>query len=167
MVIAREMRLRSYLKRITINKYFVIMKKNIVIVLMCSVLLLSCFSGNCVEYVIENKTDKNLEIISFSGGSIKKNRNILSNDIFVEMKSCSSHWGEDVRYDAISYTNDSMQVKSDGILVKTYYPDDKGNSIYKNSTHSDGEEAVSCWKVVEDRKSYRKYVFEITEEDLK
>jgi len=138
-----------------------------VITVIFSILFFSCFSGNCVEYVIENKTGKNLEIISFSGDSIKKNRNILSNDSFIEMKSCSSHWGEDVRYDAISYTNDSIQVKSDGILLKTYYPNDKGKSIYKNSTLSDGEGAINCWKVVEDKKSYRKYVFEITEEDLK
>jgi|GEM_PF-880211 len=141
--------------------------KNMFMLVMCSMLLFRCFSGNCVEYIIENNTDKNLNIISFSGNSIKKTRNILSNSGFVEMKSCSSHWGEDVKYDAIVYTNDSMQVKVGEILLKTYYPNDKGKSIYKNSILSHGEEALNCWKVVEDKKNYRKYVFEITEEDLK
>jgi len=137
--------------------------KNIIIATMS--LFFGCSTANCVEYIIENKTDKNLEIVDFSKEKITQKREILANGHFLEMNTCSRYWGEDVRDDYIIYRDDSIQVESNGILLKTYYPNDKGKSIFKNNTSLYG--GGGSWKIIENRKDYRKYVFEITEDDLK
>jgi len=142
--------------------------RNIVIIVIYSVLLLSCFPENCFEYVIENKTDKDLEVISFLGGVMNKNRKISVNSGFSEKKSCSKQWGEDLTGKKdLYYIEDSIQIKSNGILLKTYYPEDEEKSIFNTGILFRGEGKPYSWKVSESRADYRRYVFEITEEDLR
>jgi len=133
--------------------------KRIVISLLISLSIVYGCGGYCNEYVIENKTDKNLEIISFRDSTIIDYniayRKVLANNYFVESRLCSSDGGH-----FLGYTDDSIQVKSKGILLKTYYPDDKVKSIFRTEDNS-------SWRLVENRSSYEKRVFEITDEDLK
>jgi len=133
--------------------------KRIVISLLISLSIIYGCGGYCNEYVIENKTDKNLEIINFRDSTIIDyniaHREVLANNYFVESRLCSSDGGH-----FLGYTDDSIQVKSKGILLKTYYPDDRDKSIFRTDDNN-------SWKVVKDKGNYTKYVFEIAEEDLK
>ena len=128
-----------------------IMKKFIILVMLA---LSSCVKDDCVDYLIENKTNNSLEIISFEEGLSSRNVNILPNSTFSELSICD--WGGN----AITYSiYDSIQVKVENIVKKTYYPSDTGKSIFKTQD-------LDSWKLVESRDNHSKFVFEITETDL-
>ncbi len=118
-----------------------------------SILLVSC--DDCVDYLIENKTSSTLEIIYFKENSIDRNNIIPAHSSFSELSECD--WGS---Y-GLGYMGyyDSIQIKVDDIVRKTYYPTDMGKSIFKTQDRE-------SWKLVESRKYYSKFVFEITEADL-
>ncbi len=127
------------------------MKKLIILVVLA---LSSCVQDDCVDYLIENKTNNTLEIISFEDGLSSRNVNILPNSAFSELSICD--WGGN----AITYSiYDSIQVKVENFVRKTYYPNDIGKSIFKTQDRN-------YWKLVESRDHYSKFVFEIMEEDL-
>jgi len=132
------------------------MKRLFVIILIY--LAYSCDPTYCYDYIVENKTNENVEIIKFStyNGEVKSVKTeILANSSHSEYKDCSLGRGG-----SFHYTKDSIQIKSNQILLKTYYPDDKLKSIFR----TDDDDS---WKTVESKNNYEKYVFEITEEDLK
>jgi len=133
--------------------------KNIIVLLVFFVIF-AC-NGFCSEYIIENKTDKKIELIKFSSDSVSINSvitEIFANNKHTEIKMCELGRG------LPSYSNDSIEMKADGVLVKTYYPNDEGKSIFKTDPKDD---AFYSWKLVEFKRDYEKYVFEITEDDLK
>jgi len=134
--------------------------KAIIVLIVISVIFYSC-EGSCVEYIIENKTSKNLELVKYSKDSIGVNNQIteiFANSDHAEMNDCGLGKG------VLGYDNDSIQMKANGVLVKTYYPNDVGKSIFKTDPKDD---AFYSWKLVDFKRDYEKYVFEITEEDLK
>ncbi|HTO15863.1 MAG TPA: mechanosensitive ion channel domain-containing protein [Edaphocola sp.] len=78
------------------------------------------------------------------------------------IKAKSIHYLSDDRGDKSYfeyYLIDSVQIKVNSIVKKTYYPNDTGKSIFKTQDSN-------SWKLVESREHYSKFVFEITEEDL-
>jgi len=135
------------------------------ITLLC--IIFSCDPGGCTEYVIENKTDRDLKLIKYSKDSLDiKNQvtEIFADNSYTEMYDCSLGKG------VLGYRYDSIQIITNGILSKTYYPDDDGKSIFKTTDLLDGKKVISSWKLVNHKERYgrhEKYVFEITEEDLK
>jgi len=141
-----------------------VMKSIITSIFVYSMFLVSCDPTFCYNYTIENKTYKNIELIKFSSDSIgikKIVTVIFSNDFYTEIDKCGSRKG------GIVYGEDSIQVKANGTLVKTYYPNDKGKSIFNTNPFLHGKGAIYSWKLVKDNKRDIKYVFEITEDDLK
>jgi len=136
--------------------------KRLFVVIVNSFLVFGC-NGLCREYVIENKTDKNLELLYFKGNIKVKSMEILVNNSFLEANLCSSDGGIILGYE---YEIDSIQLKSNGILAKTYYPSDDGKSIFKTTDLLNESKVISSWKLVKHKGEYEKYVFEITEEDL-
>lgn len=127
------------------------MKKFILLVMLA---LSSCVKDDCVDYLIENKTNNALEIISFEDGVSSRNIEIAPNSSYSELSICD--WGGN----AITYSiYDSIQIRENDIIRKTYYPNDTGKSIFKTQDRD-------SWKLVESRDHYSKFVFEITEEDL-
>jgi len=160
MVIAGDMMLRSYLKHIIINSNCM---KRIMLVILILFLFHSCGDGLCREYIVENKTNKNLEFLYFKEDASKiRSKEVLANSSFIEAKLCSGDGGN-----ILGYERDSIQVKSNEVLLKTYYPNDEGKSIFKTTDFLNGRRIISSWKMTKDKKNYIKYVFEITEEDLK
>jgi len=132
--------------------------KNIIILPFLYTILYSCDISRCYDYYIENKTDKNLELVKFSRDDLRvksEKINILANDSYLESGSCSF-----TNELPPCYYKDSIQIRSNGAVLKTYYKNDTiiGKSIYN---------IVFSWKEVESKKNYKKYTFEITEEDLK
>jgi len=146
--------------------------KNIITFLSLYTILHSCDPDSYSDFYIENNTDKNIELVKF----LKDTTDIKNKAVSIPAKSSylavsSSGLGQSVSLECNDYSldntnfgrshfgEDSVQIRSaDGIVLKTYYPDDKGKNIYN----------VYCsWKEVESRKNYKKYTFEITEEDLK
>jgi len=134
--------------------------RKIVVVLLCSIVLYSCDPEYCIEYIISNKTANKLELVSFTNGVESREWTIRSGSIIYDPPLCNT--SKDIFDDEIPYRkfDDSIQVKSDGILVKTYYPNDKGKSIYNKNNKEH-------WKLVKKESSLVEFVFEITEGDLK
>ncbi|MCH7403293.1 hypothetical protein ACFOUP_08405 [Belliella kenyensis] len=128
------------------------MKKIVVLILLA---LTSCIKDNCVDYLIENQTENDLNLILFEEGFEYRNIEILSNGVFSELSICESYINS-ITYEPI----DSIQLKVNDIIVKTYYPDSPGKNIYNVGDRD-------TWLMVVNRKHYQKFVFEITEEDLK
>lgn len=127
------------------------MKKFIILVMLA---LSSCVKDDCVDYLIENKTNNTLEIISFEEGVSSRNIEISPSSTYSELSICDwGGWG--IEYNYI----DSIQIKVNDIIRKTYYPNDTGKSIFKTQDRD-------SWRLVESRGHYSKFVFEITEEDL-
>jgi len=137
--------------------------KKIVVIILC-IVLYGCDPTYCYDYVIENRTNRNVEIIGFStyNNEVKSIKiEILANNNYLEYNDCGLGQG------GIIYNReDSIQIKSNEILLKTYYPNDEGESIYKTRTILQ-EGVLSSWKIVEEKGNYTKYVFEITQENLK
>ncbi|MCH7397334.1 hypothetical protein MM236_05010 [Belliella sp. DSM 107340] len=127
------------------------MKKLFVLILLA---LTSCIKDNCVDYLIENQTENDLNLILFEEGFEFRNTEILSNGVFSELSICESGINS-ITYEPI----DSIQLKVNDIIVKTYYPDSPGKNIYNVDDRD-------TWLLVVNRKHYQKFVFEITEEDL-
>jgi len=134
--------------------------KKLFIVIWLTIFIHSC-REYCNEYIISNETNRDLNIMSFLG-STTRNLKILANSDFTEKTICSNDGG-----DALVYLDDSIQIKSNEVLLKTYYPNDEGKSIYKTYSVYVGEKLINYWKLVETKEYGRKFVFEITEEDLK
>lgn len=127
------------------------MKKFIILGMLA---LSSCVKDDCVDYLIENKINNALEIILFEDGVSSRNIEIAPISNYSELSICD--WGGN----AITYSiYDSIQIKVNDIIRKTYYPNDTGKSIFKTQDRE-------SWKLVESRDHYSKFVFEITEEDL-
>jgi len=136
--------------------------KKLFIVIWLTIFLHSC-GESCNEYIIRNNTNINLIIIDFSKENIVREREVLAKDIFTESVVCSSDGGQHLGY----FERDSIQVKSNEVLLKTYYPNDEGKSIYKTYSVYVGEKLIKYWKLVETKEHSRKFVFEITEDDLR
>jgi len=140
--------------------------KNIITFLLLYTILYSCDPDFYSDFYIENKTDKNLELVKFSSsiyGIKSEIKDIPANTSSLEYN------GQDIFYiDQIYKNKDSIQIRSNGSVLKTYYKNDTtiGKSIYKMRDYSE-KETISFWKEVESKDNYSKYVFEITEEDLK
>ncbi|MCH7403291.1 hypothetical protein ACFOUP_10065 [Belliella kenyensis] len=128
------------------------MKKIVVLILLA---LTSCVKDNCVDYLIENQTEKDLNLVLFEEGTERRNTEIKSNSTLVEFMIC------DVGHRYLSYEIfDSIQVRINDLVLKTYYPDSPGKNIYNVDDRD-------TWILEVNRKHYQKFVFEITEEDLK
>jgi len=121
------------------------MKRLFVIVSLCMIFVYSCDPTSCYSYTIENKTDKNLELVKFSSDSLDVNSSvteILANNSYIEADDYIFGLG------GIVYQYDSIQVRVNKILVKTYYPNDEGKSIFKTSTYDYGEAGLNSWKLL-------------------
>ncbi|MCH7397336.1 hypothetical protein MM236_05020 [Belliella sp. DSM 107340] len=128
------------------------MKKIFVLILLA---LTSCAKDNCVDYLIENQTEKELNLVLFEEGTEWRNTEIKSNASFTELSICDSGgWG--ITFSGV----DSIQIKVNNLVLKTYYPDSPGKNIYNVDDRD-------TWILEVNRKHYQKFVFEITEEDLK
>ena len=126
--------------------------KNLIILLVLT--LSSCVKDDCVDYLIENKTNTPLEVITFENGLVSSKADISSNSYFNQLSICD--WGGN----SLNYSlNDSIQVKVNNTVRKTYFPNGEGKNIYKTQDRN-------SWRLVEENKHYSKFVFEITEQDL-
>lgn len=129
------------------------MKKFIVLVLL-ALSFTGCDPEWCVDYYIENKLDKNLTLRAYNGLDYV-DQEIEQKSIKNQLSGCDMGSSPTI----MEMTNDSIQVLINNIIKKTYYPNDTGKSIFKTQDRE-------SWKLVESRKHYSKFVFEITEEDL-
>jgi len=136
------------------------MKKLTLLVLFT--ILHSCDPQYCIEYDILNKTNKRLELISFNGGAKSRERTIGIGTYVGDLSLCDMNYYPPPKEEKFFYTSDSIHVKINDTLVKTYYynVEDNGKNIYKKNN-------TEFWKLVEKGKHHITYVFEITEEDLK
>jgi len=134
--------------------------KKIVVIILWSVVLYSCDPKYCIEYVISNKTSNELKLISFKNGTESGKRTIRSGSIVYDPPLCNT--SKDIFDDEIPYRkiDDSIHVNINDSLVKVYYYNDKGKSIYNKKNRE-------YWKLVKKERSLVEYVFEITEEDLR
>ncbi|MCH7403286.1 hypothetical protein ACFOUP_10090 [Belliella kenyensis] len=128
------------------------MKKFYILIIL---VLTSCRKDNCVLYLIENETENDLILILFEGREESFSYEIDSNTSFTQLSECD-RGGWSLSYDYF----DSIQVQVNNIVKKTYYPESPGKNIYNVDDRD-------SWLLVVNRKHYQKFVFEITEEDLK
>ncbi|MCH7403290.1 hypothetical protein ACFOUP_10070 [Belliella kenyensis] len=119
--------------------------------------LFACDPESCDDYLIKNTTKENLEIYFFSFEKTQKESfvEINSNSYYNQESNCAL--GNSWRFEY--FMIDSIQIKISDVVVKTYYPDSPGKNIF-NTQDQDS------WRISESKKYYRKFVFEITEEDL-
>ncbi len=129
------------------------MKKFILLILF-TLSFVACNPEYCYDYFILNTSQNSVELF-FYGEEISQimleNNKQITQISFCDDRGNKSHF----EYHLI----DSIQVKVNDIVKKTYYPNDTGKSIFKTQDRE-------SWKLVESRKHYSKFVFEITEADL-
>ncbi len=128
--------------------------KKLIIFLLLALSFTGCDPEWCVDYSIENKLDKNLTLRAYNGLDYV-DQEIEQKSIKNQLSVCDMGGSPPV----MKMTNDSIQVLINNIIKKTYYPNDTGKSIFKTQDRE-------SWKLVESRKYYSKFVFEITEADL-
>ncbi|RRA95565.1 hypothetical protein [Paenimyroides viscosum] len=112
----------------------------------------SCDPEYCSDYSIYNNTQNDIELFFY--GEENSNKLIEKGEQFMQSSFCGMGKSY-LEY----YLVDSVQIKRDGVLRKTYYPSDEGKSIYKTQDRN-------FWKLVQANGNYSKFVFEINEEDL-
>jgi len=137
--------------------------KNIATCLLLYMFSYSCEpTTECREFYIENKTDKNLELVKFSNsvnGTKSEITNIQAKSSSLDYSGCNMGSNSN-----IYHNKDSIQIRSNGSVLRTYFPNEKGKSIYKMKYYN-GVDTITLWKRLTD--DYNKFAFEITEEDLK
>lgn len=111
-----------------------------------------CDPEYCNDYLLQNATHNDIEL-SFYGEEktqvfIEKGRQIMQ----------SSHCGMGKSYLTFELT-DSIQIRVNDEVQKTFYPDDQGKSIYHTQD-------INSWKPVEKSAYYTKYIYKINDEDL-
>lgn len=129
------------------------MKKFIILVLLV-LSFMGCEPEYCYNYSILNISQNNVELLFYGE---EDSQIILENDKEIVQSSFCEDRGDKSYFEY--YLIDSVQVKVNSIVKKTYYPNDTGKSIFKTQDRE-------SWKLVESRDHYSKFVFEITEEDL-
>ncbi|MBA3986844.1 MAG: hypothetical protein H0X63_09820 [Flavobacteriales bacterium] len=112
----------------------------------------SCDPEDCADYLIQNNSPNDIELVFY--GETNSNAIIEKNRQFTQATNCATGTWR-FRYFEI----DSIQIKADDLIRKTYYPNGNGKNIFKTQDRD-------SWKLVESREHYSKFVFEITDEDL-
>lgn len=114
--------------------------------------LMGCDPEYCYDYLIHNNSQNDVELFIY--GEEDSNIIIEKDEQFTQLSFC----GMGKSYFEYNLT-DSIQIKVDNIVRKTYYPSDEGKNIFKTQDQD-------SWRLVKNRRYYSKFVFEITEEDL-
>ncbi|MCH7403288.1 hypothetical protein ACFOUP_10080 [Belliella kenyensis] len=126
-------------------------------ILVLSIIILglySCDPNSCVDYLIENKLNSNIILRSHDQSNFI-DQEINSRSFKNQLSRCDIGSSPTI----LEITSDSIHLIVDNIVKKTYYPDSPGKNIF-NTQDQDS------WRISESKKYYRKFVFEITEEDL-
>ncbi|MBA3987321.1 MAG: hypothetical protein H0X63_12305 [Flavobacteriales bacterium] len=118
-------------------------------------MLVGCDLSTCVDYTIKNAINTDIEIKSYDN-TLNEIRtiNIAALKNYSELSIC------EMGLNSITYAPyDSIQILLNGVVRKTYYPDDDGKSIYKIKD-------PESWHIIKNEKKHKKYEFIITNEDL-
>ena len=130
------------------------MKPNKFIIILSLILILSCEQEYCYNYSINNISQVDIELIFYR--TIIQNK-IIGKKMQLEQSSFCDDRGNKSYFEY--NLTDSIQIKVNNSIKKTYYPNDTGKSIFNTQDRA-------SWKLVENKDNYNKFVFEITDQDL-
>ncbi|MCH7397331.1 hypothetical protein MM236_04995 [Belliella sp. DSM 107340] len=105
--------------------------------------------------MIRNNSENDIELFFY--GEENATSEIAKGDFIIKSAFCDER-GDKSFFEF--FLIDSIQIAVHKRVVKTYYPDSPGKNIFNTQDQN-------SWRIEKNKKTFRRFVFEITEEDLK
>jgi hypothetical protein len=129
------------------------MKKIIVFILIVNAFA-SCDPTSTTTYKIKNNTKNNIEIIFLSSIDVSDTVTISHQE--VQTWKVDTHYGSPSAKMDLIVLYDSIMIKTDDLVIKTYKTQTLGKNIYN----------YDYWSEHKKKKRDYEYTFEITEDDI-